>query len=439
MSTIDRVRYYDGEFLRAFDFSDEQTYHMEMRRRLNRYLHLFGIVQGLNLVSPSGSTDVSIMPGLAIDAFGREIYVFAPYTLGDSDVTANRITKAGIYDVWLRYQKTPSTPPSSGYGDCNQANQYTRWVESFSVALLGSPSNPFPYPKFADDDTDDPSGDHVGVLLGTVSIDPISATATFSAPKFDRRCKLLGVIAQRINTPPDSDTAQVSSQLQPFNFWNQPSGGLNTSLSPPASLEIEPNIFAEKNLILGPDFNLAQTAGGVAITPKPKFVTGPGSAKLAGDLIVQGNIYSFLADPVNPQWLGLSAYVQQLVQQGLPDISTGSLPVSIPATGTFAGGAFTGSAQVPVTMNRLKSFGSQQVIVSFSQIETTSQADLSALFTLGTQMQLKLIGVPQFAFSGATTSGNVGVSWQAQPASGGSPGKCAIDNFTVTCWVILFP
>ena len=331
MSAIDRIRFYDGEFLRAFDFSDEQTYHMEMRRRLNRYLHLYGIVQGLSMVSASDSYEVSIEPGMAIDAFGREIYIFAPYTLGDSDLTTNRITRAGTYDVWLRYQKSPGTPPSSGYGNCNQTSQYTRWVESFSVSLLGpSPSNPFTTPGFADADSDDPSQDQVGVLLGTVYVDPTSSKATFSAPYFDPRCKLLGVIAQRIHTPPCSDTAQVSSQLQPFNFWNQPPGGLNTSLSPPASLEIKPNIFAEKNLILGPDFNLA-TAGGVAIKPNPNFVTGPGSAKLAGDLIVQGNIYSFLPDPVNPQWLGLSAYVKQLVQSGMPDfVASPPVPVTTP-------------------------------------------------------------------------------------------------------------
>src|SRR5580693_1874356 len=122
MSLIDRVRYYDGEFLRAFDFADEQTYHLEMRRRLNRYLHLYGIVRGLDLSKSTdgGVTQITVTPGVAIDAFGREIYVFAGYTLGDADITANRLT-ATTYDVWLRYNKTPSTPPSAGYGVCNQA------------------------------------------------------------------------------------------------------------------------------------------------------------------------------------------------------------------------------------------------------------------------------------------------------------------------------
>jgi len=69
VSTIDRIRYYDGEFLRAFDFDDEQVYHLEMRRRLNRYLHLYGIAQGLDLVVSTDSVGVTLPAGLAIDAY----------------------------------------------------------------------------------------------------------------------------------------------------------------------------------------------------------------------------------------------------------------------------------------------------------------------------------------------------------------------------------
>jgi hypothetical protein len=368
VSAIDRIRFYDGEFLRAFDFSDEQTYHVEMRRRLNRYLHLCGIVQGLTMVSPSGSYEVSIMPGMAIDAFGREIYVYAPYTLGDSDVTNNRITSKNTYDVWLRYQKSPGTPPSSGYGNCNQANQYTRWVESFSVTLLLSPSTPFSTPGFADVDSDDPSQDQVGVLLGTVYVDPTSTNATFSQPKFDpnpNRCKLLGVIAQSIQTPPSWDATQGNP---PFSFLNA-SGTPNSPLSPPASLEIKPNIFADQNLIVGQDFTLTPVTGGpnITITPSPTVTDpGAGSVKIAGDLFVQGNIYNLITSSWSPPsapsppfppvgnnnlWLEIGAYVQQLLQSGMPEFVVSqpqtvavpnptisgspmmiTLPISIPTT-----------------------------------------------------------------------------------------------------------
>jgi hypothetical protein len=378
VSSIDRVRYYDGEFLRAFDFNDEQTYHTEMRRRLNRNLHLVGIVQGLNLVAntSAGVTQVSIMPGLAIDGFGREIYVFAPYTLGDSDITANRISIAGNYDVWLRYQKTPSTPPSSGYSACDQANQYTRWVESYSVVLLPSPSGPFPDPVFKDDDTDDPTQDQVSVLLGVVFVDPTSATSTFSNPLFDpTRCVLLGVIAQRIQTPYDATQA-----TPPFNFWNQNVPVIpNTPLSPPSSLEIEPNVFMDQNLIVGPDFVLSSTpTTNISITPSP--VTTPGSVKVAGDLFVQGNIYSpTVPSPGTQKWSGMSVSVPQLLQSAMPDfIASQPIQVAVPAAAPAATSFSTTTPPIVLTSTKLGAMTNAVVSAAISGIQLNAPVSFAS-------------------------------------------------------------
>src|SRR5262249_31902856 len=129
---------------------------------------------------PNAVHSVSILPGMAIDAIGREIYVFAPYTFGNADIATNRISKITNYDVWLHYSKTPATPPSAGYAACNQPNEFTRWAESFSVTLLESPSTPVPDPGFTDDDTDNPAQDGIAVLLGTVFIDRTSPTMQFA-------------------------------------------------------------------------------------------------------------------------------------------------------------------------------------------------------------------------------------------------------------------
>src|SRR4051794_36350203 len=97
---IERLRYYDGEYLRAFDFAAEQGYHNDMRRRLNMALHLYGIVEGLQLTvtSPANITQVLISPGMAIDPYGREILLLAPYTFDDqADVQANRIINPKTY------------------------------------------------------------------------------------------------------------------------------------------------------------------------------------------------------------------------------------------------------------------------------------------------------------------------------------------------------
>jgi len=425
VSTIDRIRYYDGEFLRAFDFSDEQTYHVEMRRRLNRYLHLCGIVQGLTLVSPEGSDGVSILPGMAIDALGREIYVYAPYTLGDGDVTTNRITIPGTYDVWLRYQKSPGTPPSSGYGNCNQTNQYTRWVESFSVSLLPSPSSPFTTPGFAETDTDDPGQDQVGVLLGTVSINPTSSKATFSSPQFNPRCKLLGVVAQRIHTPPGSDTAQVSSLLPQFNFWNQPSGGLNTPLTPPVSLEIKPNIFAERNLIVGPDFPLAPNPT-VTVTPNP--VSTAGSVKIAGDLFVQGNIYSPTTTGADTQWNGLSTHVQQLVKASVLDVLTDSEFATIPFPMPPSGKGFTSSKLL--TSTRLSSF-SNVVPIAFLLSSSFDPA-----VSPGSQVSLSIDSIGFTPNPPTSNQVTVNTSWTALPVD--MSGKCAFKSFSIFFVAVCF-
>ena len=318
-----------------------------------------------------------------------------------------------------RYNKTAATPPSSGYAVCNQSNQYTRWVESYSVVLLPSPSSPFSDPAFTDDDSDTPGQDQVGILLGTVAVDPNSVTLQFSSPTFHNR-HFLGVIAQRIQTPPGYDATQSYQFLQK-----------NTAHSPAVSLAIEPNIFARQNLILGPDFDLT----GATIKPAASTNTS-GSAKVASDLFVQGNLYSNVIVSGVQQWLGVSQYVQTLVQQFLPEIVIGQTPVAVNNTPVNAGLA-AATAQIAVNTTRLTNVSSAIPLASFSQIQTADQTDLNALFATGA-IQIGITTPPTASFVGQ--NGNVNVSWQAGPASGGPPTtKCAIQNFTISCVVICFP
>jgi hypothetical protein len=426
MSLIDRVRYYDGEFLRAFDFGDEQTYHLEMRRRLNRYLHLYGIVRGLDLSESTdgGVTQITITPGVAIDAFGREIYVFAGYTLGDADVTANRLT-ATTYDVWLRYNKTPSTPPSAGYGVCNQANQYTRWTESFSVVLLQSPSAPFTNPAFTDQDSDDPSQDGVGVFLGTVQVNPASPTAQFYNPQLDKR-HFLGLIAQRIHAPFGYDAPVAASGGGPLPILTQ-----QGPRHPPVSLEIEPNIFAGRNLILGQDFDMT----GANTTFKASTPTQTtGNAKIAGNLFVQGNIYSNTTDPKTgfPVWIDIPSYISQLVQQSAPDVQVGVATVS-PVPVTANAGAYA-SASTPISVTSALPKVSTFVSFAFvSQFEFDTQTNVNSLG--GAQVQLSINSVvPTLPPSGNNCTTNV--TWIAGPATGVFS---AIANFQITAVFICFP
>ena len=68
--SIDRVNFYERQYLRAFDLLAEQAYHLEMRRRLNLALHLWGIVDGFDVAKgapvPGAPEQFIISPGLSL-------------------------------------------------------------------------------------------------------------------------------------------------------------------------------------------------------------------------------------------------------------------------------------------------------------------------------------------------------------------------------------
>jgi hypothetical protein len=76
---VKRLRFFDGQLLTAKELQAEQEYHIEKRRRHNRLLHGFGVVNGLAVTVDAGpATVVLISPGLAVDGYGNEILVESP-------------------------------------------------------------------------------------------------------------------------------------------------------------------------------------------------------------------------------------------------------------------------------------------------------------------------------------------------------------------------
>ena len=57
---IKRLNYFDHQFMHVEDFTDEQTYHREMRRLHNQLLHTWGICAGLQLSYPAGATVATV-------------------------------------------------------------------------------------------------------------------------------------------------------------------------------------------------------------------------------------------------------------------------------------------------------------------------------------------------------------------------------------------
>jgi hypothetical protein len=106
---IKRLHYFDHQFLVEADFTDEQKYHLDMRRRLNRVLHTFGIAEGLEVVKKTNKI-VTVRPGVAIDHLGREMILEA-----ERDVDLSAITTAVPAFITIAYAEQ-LTDPSTATG-----------------------------------------------------------------------------------------------------------------------------------------------------------------------------------------------------------------------------------------------------------------------------------------------------------------------------------
>ncbi|MCP4658127.1 MAG: hypothetical protein GY856_22175 [bacterium] len=128
-----RLQYFEGQFLRKQDFTDEQDYHLAMRRRHNLGQHGWGIVRGLEPAVKEKT--LCVTPGMAIDGYGRELILTTPLALPHS---AFRDQRSDALDVWLLYDRQSSDPAPLGWasvGDDEERPSY-RWREEPRLRLL---------------------------------------------------------------------------------------------------------------------------------------------------------------------------------------------------------------------------------------------------------------------------------------------------------------
>ncbi len=132
---VERVRYHERQFLQADDFTAEQAYHRDMRRRHNLAHHTVGIVTGLELAQRQvGSAyEVWLLPGMAIDGYGREILVLAPYRLDGS--LFDRFHTDRYLSVWIGYEESDAELPPQGWQQCDTADAYRRTVETWRLVV----------------------------------------------------------------------------------------------------------------------------------------------------------------------------------------------------------------------------------------------------------------------------------------------------------------
>lgn len=100
---IERQQFFNGQRLFASDLQSLEAFHREMRWLHNQSLHQPGVGRGLAVSGHKGDRQVSIGPGYAIDAWGREIVLTqdrvepVPPVAGEEDGTPV------FYDLTVSY------------------------------------------------------------------------------------------------------------------------------------------------------------------------------------------------------------------------------------------------------------------------------------------------------------------------------------------------
>ncbi|HEX4458719.1 MAG TPA: hypothetical protein VIA18_12170 [Polyangia bacterium] len=132
-----RPDFYEGEYLAAADLEQLVIYLRDQGARHALGGHSWGIVAGLQLVeqsSPTGDLDVYLLPGYAVDGYGRSIVVINPVRL-TPDLFAGQAT--GAVELWLRYDQGATQGTRPGFQVCSGSDSYSRIAESY-VLMAGT-------------------------------------------------------------------------------------------------------------------------------------------------------------------------------------------------------------------------------------------------------------------------------------------------------------
>jgi len=156
-----RLRYFHGMLLDDKDFQAEQAYHIRKRRFLNRMLHGWGVVCGLELIGKKGDRSIDVTSGMALDCCGNEIWVphRKPIDLlsllpcdakgkKEGECIEEVPGKPNCYQVVVRYYERPSSPVSVYLpsGSCEERTcENSRVKEGYCIELV--PCNEKPKPE----------------------------------------------------------------------------------------------------------------------------------------------------------------------------------------------------------------------------------------------------------------------------------------------------
>lgn len=132
----DRSHYFTGKLMTVGDFELEQSYLNDRRRLGNRLLHGMGVVSGLNVLAVDAQT-ISLEPGVALDALGREIVVPEPCAKRLSALEGFDACGDAAY-LCLHYREEPreETFSAAGAATGSLERAYNRIHEGYALTLL---------------------------------------------------------------------------------------------------------------------------------------------------------------------------------------------------------------------------------------------------------------------------------------------------------------
>jgi len=169
-----RPGFYEGQYLGADDLTAVVDYSRIQLARHELGAHTWGIGAGLELRErplPSGDVEMSILPGIAWDGYGRAIVVLSPTRIGPerfANFQADTPPDGLLIKIWIRYDESSTRGPAPGFEVCRPDGQFSRAVESFVIAV-GELSGP----------------EHGTVNVAGRALDPLKVRSAFIAGAAD--------------------------------------------------------------------------------------------------------------------------------------------------------------------------------------------------------------------------------------------------------------
>ncbi len=139
---IEHIQFFKGQQLYASDLQDLEEFNHAMRWLHNQSLHQAGVASGYAVTGNKGDSQITIQPGYAIDATGREIVLERPTTLQVPPVANDGAGNAVYYDLVVSYTSDASTTETRDGVCVPRGAVRLREVPTFCWAQLVPTSDP---------------------------------------------------------------------------------------------------------------------------------------------------------------------------------------------------------------------------------------------------------------------------------------------------------